>query len=430
MNKTFSNKAGNLILELRQDTMSAWLTIKRSGKIIDETDIMSLIDEAGIRTGFEEAQNYIREHSLVKDFGVPFPIAICNIQENASTLRYHFSPDLQINLGAGINFHELEKISYVEAGSVVADYSSNLFEQDGSIYDIFGELINPSSVDEAKAVALAGDNVSYNSNNREFVADKTGYPHLDEQGRINVLDVIVLNGEDIPGNLNFRTPLDLLVQGNLACANLYCGGNVTIKGDIHSSSIYCAKDLHVEGEIIACNGNGIQTMGLLNCMGMRDSKILCRRQLRFSGRIENCNIACDGEILGDPANSEICGGLTQSGGSISIANAGSDSGVATDIEIAISPFYRALLMQLTRELIRLKDDSEGNALAIAELQNRIKSCEGELDDELNTFLKRPAEEKKSINILLETKPLTNIRVLKHSYPIKNTERGLELVEKE
>lgn len=418
------------MLELRQETMSAWLTITKSGKLTDEADILALIEEAGIKTGFDEALRYSSENSLEKEYGVPFPIAICNLKESSSTLRYHFNPDLQINLGQGINFPDLEKLSYVEPSAVVADYSNNIFEQGGSIYDIFGELINPGNIDEEQAQGLAGDNVTFDAPNREFIAQKTGYPYLDDLGRISVLDIIIIEGEEIPGDTSFRTPLDLVVEGNLACAKLTCGGNLTIKGDVHSSSIFAAKDLHVEGEIIGCNKNGIQVLGELSCAGMCDSKILCRQLLRFSGKIENCNIACDGEILGNSDDSEISGGITQAGASITIANAGSDNGSSTEIEIAISPFYRALLMQLTRELIRLKDDSEGNAVAIVELQAKIKTCENELDEGLNAFLRRPLEDKKCIKILQETKAPTTIRILKHTYQINKPERQLELVEKE
>jgi hypothetical protein len=36
MNKILVGKSGNVSLELRQDSSSAWLTIKRSGKLVDE----------------------------------------------------------------------------------------------------------------------------------------------------------------------------------------------------------------------------------------------------------------------------------------------------------------------------------------------------------------------------------------------------------
>ncbi|PKN73358.1 MAG: hypothetical protein CVU50_03450 [Candidatus Cloacimonetes bacterium HGW-Cloacimonetes-3] len=430
MNKVITNKAGNLVLELRQDTMSAWLTIKRSGKLIDEADILALIEEAGIKTGFDDAIRHIRENSLEKEYDVPFPIAICNVEESECTLRYHFNPDLRLDISSGINFMDLERISYIQAGAVVADYSSNLFEQGGSIYDIFGELIHPGSIDEEQAKSLSGTNVSFIAANRDFIADKTGYPYLDELGRICILDTLVINGEDIPGDAQIRSPLDIVIQGSLACVNLVCGGNLYIKGDLHSSTVYVNQDLHVEGEIIACNAPGVKVFGNLSCKGMQDSLILCLKQLNFSGSIENCTLACDGDILGSHDDSSIKGGTIQAGGSISIAEAGSPDGNSTELEIAISPFYRSLLMQMTRELIHLKDDSDANAEAIAEMQIKIKQSESQLDEQLNTFLHRPSEDRKSIIVHGSVMPPVSIRVLKHSYEIKNQQQGLEILEKE
>ncbi|MDD2230224.1 MAG: FapA family protein [Candidatus Cloacimonetes bacterium] len=430
MNKVITNKAGNLVLELRQDTMSAWLTIKNNGKLIDEGDILALIEEAGIKTGFEEAIRHIRENSLEKDFDVPFPIAICNLKESTCTLRYQFNPDLQINFNAGINFTDLERISYVQAGAVVADYSSNLFEQGGSIYDIFGELINPGSIDEEQAASLCGNNVSFDKANREFITAKMGYPYLDDLGRICVLDTLVLSGEDIPNEAQIRTPLDVIIKGGLTCVNLVCGGNLHIDGELHASSVYVKGDFCIDGDILACTVGGVKVMGNLNCQSIRDSLVLCRQQLNFSGCIDNCTVACDGDILGNYENSEIQGGSIQAGGSISIANLGGSDTALTELEIAISPFYRAILMQMTRELIHYKEDSETNAEAIAELQIQIKKAESDLDEQLNAFLRRPIEDKKSVIVHRDVRPPLSIRVLKHSYEIKSPQQGLEIIEKE
>lgn len=430
MNKVITNKAGNLVLELKQDTMSAWLTIKRSGRLIDEADILSLIDEAGIKTGFEEAIKYIRENSLEKEFDVPFPIAICNLSESESVLRYHFNPDLQINFAQGINFAELSKISYVENGSVLADYSSNLFAQGGSIYDIFGELIQHSNVDLELAESLSGVNVRFDPQGQEFVATKTGYPYLDELGRICVLDTLVIKGEDIPGETEITSPLDIIVQGSIACVKLSCGGNLHVKGDLHTCVVHAQNDLYVEGEIVVCKLPGIRAFGNISCAGMRDSVVLCKGNVSFSGRIENCLIACDGDIIGLHDDSIIVEGAVQAGGSISLAEAGSADGASTELEIAISPFYRSYLMQLTREMVRLKEDPEPNAEQIVALQQVIKKGELELDDKLNSFLQRNPQDKKSIVIHRNVFPPISIRVLKHSYEIKTHQPGLEILEKE
>jgi len=430
MNKTITNKTGNLILELRQETCSAWLTIKKTGKLIDENEILALVEEAGIKYGFDEAIRHIRDNSLEKEFDVPFPIAISSDKETTSTLHYNCNPDLQLNLANGISFSDLGRLNFMNAGSCVAKYSNNIFEQGGSIYDIFGELINPTSVDEDTAKLLVGDGVSFDTASGEFLAQKSGYPFLDEQGCISVLNLLIVNADDIPSETRLHIPIDTIVHGNLAFANFNCEGNLTIKGDLHSCQILCAQDLFVEGEIIGTSGKGIQASGDIYCQSIKDSQVLCNGQLRFSGVIENSILACSQEIFGEDSNSEIRGGTIQAGGSISMATASHAEGSKTEIEIAISPYFRALLMQMTRELVRLKEDTEGNALEILDLQSRIKTCEAELDNQLNTFLKRPTEDRKSIKALQEVNPPVLFRVLKHSYYIKNHEQNLEFVEKE
>jgi len=429
MNKILTNKSGNVILELRQDTMSAWLTLKQTGKLIDEQDILQLIEEAGIKTGYAEALEYVREHSLEKEFDVPFPIAICNKTESSSTLHYRFNPDLQLEPGSALDHRWLESLVFVNAGEPVAEYSSNVFEQGGSIYDIFGELIHPGNVDMEQAESLAGENIGFDAQNLDYRAQKSGYPYLDIQGRICLLDVLVLQAEDIPGAKKLILPVDSVVMGNLAYADLCCDSTLRIQGDLHSCTLFCRKDLFVEGEIVSCQGSGIHVLGDVHCRRIANSRLLCKGDLRFAGCIENSTLACEGEIIGDADNSIISGGLAQSGASISIAAAGSPEGIKTEIEIAISPYQRSLLMQMTKELVLLKEDPEGNAVAIHDLQFRIQKCESELDDQLNLFLKRPPEDRKSIKVAGESRPPVLYRVLKQSYYQKNQEQNLELIEK-
>jgi len=76
MSKILTNPGGNIILELKDDRLSAWLTIKRENRLIDEKDILDLVEQAGIKNGFEEAQRYMRKHSMEKDFDIPFHLAM------------------------------------------------------------------------------------------------------------------------------------------------------------------------------------------------------------------------------------------------------------------------------------------------------------------------------------------------------------------
>ncbi|MFA7543115.1 MAG: FapA family protein [Candidatus Cloacimonadaceae bacterium] len=426
MNKILKNKSGNLILELRQESASAWLTIKRSGRLIDEQEILDLLDEAGIKTGFDEALEYIRRHSLEKEYDIPFPIALSHIQEGTAQIKlnYHFDKSLTEEKLKRLDLYELSQLSYTEAGSIIAQYSDNIFEREGSIYDIFGELIIPPEVDEDEAFALAGNNVSYLA--REYAAEKSGYPYIDNKGRICILDSYICQVQDLPSLGAIRSPLALTLVGDLKGYNIAVANRLIVQGSLMDCSVFCEKDLVVEGEIIDCKHAGIQVLGSLQLRSASGSRLLVRQNLEFSGNIQDSELYIDGDIRGTTGESAILGGITQASGNIDIAIAGGKD--QTELEIAISPFYRALLMQMTKEMVRLRQEDDEDA--INSLQERIKRTEAELDSQLNLFLKRSPEEKRSITIREQVQANTVFRILKQFYHIKNPQKGISLLEKE
>lgn len=430
MAKTYVNNEGNLILEIREEPLSAWLTIKKTGKIIGENEILALLEDAGIKCGFDEAVNYMRLHSLEKEFDVPFPVAMCNKQEVTSILHYNFNPDILSYPENGINIKTLEKLKVFRSGDIVAEYSCNIFTQSGSIYDIFGNLIDSGSVDTEQAKALAGDNIAYDIQNRQFIAIKDGFPYLDEQGCICLLDKVSLNGNEIPPEIQVKCPINMIIEGNVIYADIHCEADISVQGDVQSSTINCVKDLFITGDIISSNKKGIIVWGNLECRSIHNSCVLCRNDIHFTDNIENSTVVCDGEITGDWNNSAICGGLTQAGVAITVFQAGSYDQSKTEIEIALSPFYRNMLLLLTRELIYLKEDKELNATAIAELENRIEIYERALDEKLYQILKSEKQKLKKISVHDVSRPPIVFRILKHSYEVTKPEKGLEFEEKD
>ena len=199
---------------------------------------------------------------------------------------------------------------------------------------------------------------------------------------------------------------------------------------MQSSTINCVKDLFITGDIISSNKKGIIVWGNLECRSIHNSCVLCRNDIHFTDNIENSTVVCDGEITGDWNNSAICGGLTQAGVAITVFQAGSYDQSKTEIEIALSPFYRNMLLLLTRELIYLKEDKELNATAIAELENRIEIYERALDEKLNQILKSEKQKLKKISVHDVSRPPIVFRILKHSYEVTKPEKGLEFEEKD
>ncbi|MGC9362651.1 MAG: hypothetical protein ACP5F3_06970, partial [Candidatus Syntrophosphaera sp.] len=126
----------------------------------------------------------------------------------------------------------------------------------------------------------------------------------------------------------------------------------------------------------------------------------------------------------------LSGGHIECCGDIRVGRLGDPAEMPTEIEITISPYYKASMMRLTKELIRLKQDPQGNSDAIDELESRIKNCENSMDSELNAFLTRPPEERIRLEVQADVFPPVQIRILKHEYKIKNHQVRLELVEKD
>jgi len=429
MNKTLTNKAGNLILELRQDSMSAWLTIKKSRQLLDEQDIISLIETAGIKTGFEEALEHIRTHSLEKEYDNPFPIAICKGGNTEPVLRYHFDPDVCPDPLQPMSYHDFSRLTFVSSGVSIAEYTNNLFEQGGSIYDIFGELINPGVVDEAKASSLTGINVRFDLGDRCYYATQAGYPYVDKDGRICLCDKVQLSSNDLPPQASFDAPVEVFINGDISNLSITSTHDLSISGNVTNSEINCLADIAIEGDIIDCNANLMDIKGNLSFKSAVSSKILVQGQLHFTGSVHNCTIACDGDVLG-AENSSISGGNVQAGGSISIAQAGDSSGALTELEVSISPYYRTLLMHQTRDLIRLKSAADSSPEAIASLQEQIRLCEARLDSNLSAFLNRSREDRKRIYISSGATPPLSVRVLKQFYQYSDPLPTLEVVEKD
>ena len=446
MNKTFTNKQGNLILEIRDEGMSAWMTIKQTENLIDERDILQLIDEAGIKAGFEDAQRYINLHNLEKDFGTCFPLALCNAGAASTKLTFYFDRHHPLNPDKLMAFDELSELSYVLPGTVLADYSSNLFDRQGSIYNIFGNIIPNTNVEVDKAEENAGPNVDFDPERNAFVSRRTGYPYVDKAGRISIMDTLLLKDYTASGS-PLRTPLSIICDSPLKGVEILANGNIEIHGDIEncrlaseaeitiwgncqSSTITCKNKLTINSDIISCNEEGINSGGDLNCQNIRGSYILCRGYLNLNGQAVDSRIVAEKGINGHREQSCISGSHVQSSGNIELGSLGNIDGGETEIEITISPYYKSVLMNLTKELIKAKGDASAPPEKLEQLKADIQNCEQELDYQLNTFLKRPREERISVRIHHDLHPLANIRVLKHSYTMKNYQQGLELIEKD
>lgn len=424
MNDTFTNKQGNLILEISEDKLSAWLTIRKTGRIIDEQEILELIDRAGIKYGFEGALRYTRKHNIVREYDLKFPIAMCKATSIHQTINHYFDVEAAKDFSAKIDPQRIAGLACLEAGTVLADFSDNIFEREGSIYNVLGEMISfdPKQLEGEKS--LAGENVVFDSEKGRFTSTKTGYVSIDDEGRMHIVDELYVSG-DLKGVQDLRLPVNLSIKGDVEESSLWVGGKLSVIGRIYNSRIYCGGELQVQQEIVDCRKPGIEVLGSVKSSYIKGSRLLCKGELSCAGIEES-------EIVGELGVSVIdeggiFGSTVQSSKRISAGFVGQpDSENLAQLEITISPFYKTLLMQLTKDLVHAKQ--EGWAAQAEEIAQKISKIEQELDSELEQFLTDENREPAKVAISGEVQPQLKVRILKHSYEIKQAQSGLEIME--
>jgi len=425
MSNTFTSPSGNLSLRISDDKLSAWLTIHKSGKLIGEREILDLIDNAGIKYGFEDAVRYIRKHNLEKDFDQPFPVAMCKAGGSGNRRKRFFDIEEARAFNHRVTPQIIAGLTCVESGTVLADLSDNIFDREGSIYNVLGEMITPNQTDLDEATALAGENVAYLPERGQFVSTKAGYVSLDDEDRMHVHSALIIQG-DLEDVQDLRAPVDLIVEGSIRHSRLHLQGSLSVSGDIRESGISCGADLLVGGEIRACRAPGLEVLGDSRCGRITTSRVLCKGVLRC-GNIANSEVVGEQGVFTAP-DAGITSSIVQSAVKIEAGQVGdADERSETVLEITISPFLKTLMMQLTREIVHAKQ--EGRQEEVRQITARISTCEAEMDRELNDFLKRESAELSGIRISGDVHPLLKVRVLKHEYLIRSYQSGLTIDEK-
>ncbi|MBM4403986.1 MAG: DUF342 domain-containing protein [Candidatus Cloacimonetes bacterium] len=427
MDKTYTSRNGNIVLEVRSDLLSAWMTIRKSGGLIDENEISDMFDSAGITYGFDEAIQWMEKEGITKDYDIPFPIAISYKNEESKQLSFHTDKLDITDPEQALDHVMFDQLACVEAGTVIAGYDFNLFHQNKSVYNILGEM---HSDENHSIVDLSGPNVEFDIGKQQYIALTDGFLYIDRNGRICILDRIIIDSTSISPSAVIRSPVSLLLIGDISDCDIISRQSIEVIGNVTNSSLYTESHLKVQGSIRDGSSKWIHVLGDTRCLSICNSRLLCKGKLIFTSQIINSVIIAESGIEGDFSESSIVGGQTLSSGDITINSVGDEFTLKTEIEVTISPYLKNLLMIKTRELLKLKHSYGDDHQMTRELNGEIGILEERLNQELNDFLQRPKEQKIMITVHNDVYPHSHFRVLKHTYTLKHHQSGIKLIEKE
>ncbi len=425
MDNIIYSPSGAVSLHISEDKMSAWISVQKSGKIIDEQEILDLIEQNGICYGFEEALAWMADNGMEKDFNKPFPVAICKPSNSEQLLNILFDKVKTYNPDKEWTFDDVKDWTFIEQGAVLADTSYNLFTEGGSIYNVFGELTTDSA-NNLDLLPYIGDNVKIDAD--KIVADVTGYPYVDKNNKICVLDNLVLN-EDI-NNLIIPVSLaaSLTVNGSITGTRLSVLKNLTVTGDIRRAEIYAEGNLFVTGDIVQCQTSGVVVLEDIKVRRILDSLVICKGLLSFDNIISGSRVIAEKQVVGNIEMSVISGSQIQTSGSIEAATIGNTDSIETELEVTISPFTKERMTQLTKAIIKLKESPDLNAGNIVRVEKELHDMEVQLSDDLNIFLKDSNSATRYVKAFQDIYPGVYIRVLKNTYTIKKYQTNAEFYE--
>ena len=398
--KVFTNSDKTLLLTISKDNLSAYLTIEDNCNLIDEKEISSLLSSAGIKNGFEEANEYNCNNETTKEIGKPFLIALASTKVTKLEISYNINPESCININELYGMDDLLHFEKVLKNQPLAEIPVG-YKQKSRI-DIFGNEIFSGQEFQLDLKDILGDNAYFSAETNQILSSEEGYPYIDHEK-------ICVKSSFIPQNIC-----------NIV-KTIY--GDTKFDGVISNSNLEIFGNLWVEGDIIDCNNGGIIVHGDVTFDNAENSKIVASGKITINKNAGNSLIFANGAIEAGEFSS-ISGGIIQSGTSVEVFSIGNHTSTITEIEIAIAPFIKEQIRITRNKLTQARSDLEVDEILISSLISKLKELHSEFDIEI-----KKSHNIDSLQITIKEKvyPNLKIRILKDVLDISEEKNNIEIL---
>lgn len=403
-----------VVVTIAQDRLSVkgrFYPPTEGGSLLTKDDIVSEMIRSGVKYGVAEAN--IESFLSNRQYDEPVIIAEATLQVEGSDAKitYFFNTDLtqkpKVNEDGSVDFHHLDVISSVTAGSVLAELTPAVQGKPG--IDVCGGLLRPVKVKQR--ILRVGKNIKLSEDGLKAYSEVNGHATIEGD------QIFVSNMYEVPANVDTSTG-DIEYEGNvLVHGNVIAGYSIKAKGDIIVEGVVEGAVLQAGGHIILKRGIQGMDRGVLKANGNVISKFIESATVEAGGyvtadAIMHSNISAKGDITVEGKKGYITGGTIRSGTQVVAKTIGSSMGTVTNIEVGIEPAIVAEYHELGREQEALKEEQEKNLMVLLALAKRIKLGEKLAPDKLLQFKK--ANQAKEDMTKRETEIVERMRVLKET----------------
>lgn len=389
-----------LIVEVGMDKMSAigkFYPPSEGGQTMSEKEIISELARNKVKYGIkaESIMQFMRDRiyctNILLAEGKPI------IQGTDAVIHYTFSSKKsakpKVNEDGSVDFHQLDIISHVNDGDLIAELTPAYIGELG--IDVYGNKVKPEKV--TKLSLKYGPNINISDDKCKLYATVSGHVSLEGD------KVVVSNTYEVPSDVDTSTG-DINYDGNVTIkGNVITGFVVKAKGDIVVEGVVEGAELYAEGQIILKRGIQGMGKGILQAKSNIVSKFIENSTVKSggyvtAGAILHSKVSATYDITVNGKKGFVTGGEVKSGTQISVKTAGSTMGTTTLLEVGIDPNTVEEFRSIEKEIISIEKEEVKIVQVLTLLKKKLSTGEKLSADKL-VMLQTSARS----HILLETK---------------------------
>ncbi|MCR5331011.1 MAG: FapA family protein [Lachnospiraceae bacterium] len=385
----------SLQLNIHPDAMAAEVRFyppSTGGRDFNKDDIIHQLGRQGVKFGIQE--DVIEQYLLDRHYCTNYTLAIAQpaVEGHSAVIEYHFNTDLtrkpKLNEDGSVDFHQLDNVSHVEAGQVIATLTPADFGTPGT--DVLGRPIKPTKVNVKFLQQVR--NTKLSADRLQLICEVNGHASIVE-GKIFVSDTYV-----VPANVDPTTG-DIMYNGNVHInGNVNTGYRVEATGDIIVDGIVEGAELIAGGQIVLKRGIQGTGRGRMKAGSNIVTKFIESATAEAGGFIQtesimHSTVTAGGEVVSRGKKGFITGSTVRSGKNIQAKTIGSTMGTDTTVEVGVNMALSEEQKRLEAELAEVTASIDKAAKIIAFISNKIKNREQLPPEKLEQFQQLSAKTK-------------------------------------
>lgn len=341
------------VIIISPDNMQVTLTLSGEGTYSVE-NIIALLKEKGVVQG-------INKEAIVdaidnKKFNMEITVANGRLPIDGEDGRYDMLYESGASItsipldGSEVDYNTVSLIDTVKEGQVLANYIPATVGKFG--FNVMGKLVNPKKGKDLPP--LIGNGITVSQDRKTYTATISGRVMISD-GRLDISNVLVINGEINKEACSLKFDSDIIVKGNLlAGSSVETEGDIIVEGNVDRTNIKCGGNLLVKGAVV---GGNIEAGKSLYCKSLENVKVVAKENV-VSDYIIGGSITCEGKVITTGERSAIVGGEVYAFKGIITSHLGSGNGIPTRVSIGLDQIlldeYNDVMKQLLKKESELK----------------------------------------------------------------------------